>query len=202
LSGLLLIAIGLIFLFNKKDTSSTNPDQTPTESIEPSPEFSVPPVEIVEPGLSPEAGSSDQLNFISPTKVPSASKTTSPKVTARTPVSTKDANGVTTYEIEVTPAPNAGPYDWTRTVSKLYMSDLDGSRYDGKSACELLGFTDSWSNIFNKTVCDSLNFLNDSVIEPLMELSCALNAQNILYDTGRPVEYEFKGGACLIIDRT
>jgi len=201
LGCLLVLAIILVFYLNRKSKqASTAPDKSPVSSEDIyAPDTTAEATGgVSEPGVTPSPTSSDQIKYISPTASASASST---KVSARTPTSTVDESGIRTYEVTVTPAPNAGPYDWTSTTKTLTIKDISGSEIAEKTPCELAGLSNSWSNMFDKVSCDFINFFDGKIMTPLFDITCNLYATNIQYATGRKITYESKGGACLIIDR-
>jgi hypothetical protein len=198
LGVLLVIAvILLVWLNNANKKQATEPDQTSTSEDIYAPDLTKTIAEeSAEQALSPEAASSDQINYVSP-----APGTSGTKVTARTPVSSVDANGVRTYEITVTPAPNAGPYDWTRKYSSMTVIDASQSQLANKTLCEISGLSDSWSNIFEKSACDFIDFFDQKILTGLASLTCDFTAGALEAQTGRSISYKFENGNCLIIDR-
>jgi len=208
LVGLFIAILIAIFVINARSKkTSTAPDATPTSTSENvyAPDLTkMPSDESAIPDQTIATTSGDQINYISATATSSpqpAAVTSAGTLVLRTPASTPDANGIRTYDIDITPAPNAGPYDWTRTINKIRVTDISESQIAKKSACELTGFSDNWSNIFSKISCDMVNFIDQNIVAPLMELNCNLTASNIQQDTGRTITYQTQDGACLIIDR-
>jgi len=188
----LVVAAALIYYFSSRKETPVVPEQSPTDSGD-----------IFVPGTtkypqSPETIESPQTSSTASVS-PTSSAVTSPA--ARTPVSTVDENNIRTYTIDVTPAPNAGPYDWTRTVGEMTVIDISASEIAKKTPCELSGLNDSKGNVFEKMSCDMIDFIDQKIFTPLLSINCGLTAQIIQYDSGRKVRFEFKDGACLIIDR-
>ena len=216
LAVILIIGLVILFFINKKNQSTLEPTQSSTtDNI-----FA--PSTIADNGspIGAQAGESadsiDQILGASPTSTasgvtasssasvlakPSTSPTKSTTRVALTPTSSVDVNGVRTYKINVTPAPNAGPLDWTVTEKEIIVVDSTSSPYNNYSLCKLAGLSNSWSNSIEKIACDSVNFLNDKLLEPMGQLACAFHASELQANYKSTISYEYKGGACLIIDR-
>jgi hypothetical protein len=208
LLGVLVIAFVILYFLDKKTQSEIAATESPSSE------------DIYAPGTteatqSQTAGgealespqSADQIIGLSPTASAttgagaSASATKSTTKTARTPISTIDKNGVRTYKIAITPAPNAGPLDWTVTEKEIVILDSTASPYNKFSLCKLTGLSDSWSNSIEKIACDSVNFLSEKLLEPMGQMACAFHASELQLNYNNKISYEYKGGACLIIDR-
>lgn len=213
LAIVLIIAGAWLFFASRKSPSDQTPSEsaTPYDPYAPSTEPYAPsPVEgqSLESGLPIELLQSQVAANQSPgaSVTPGSSSTASAaastsKVAARTPASTVDINGLRHYKVTVTPAPNAGKLDWTVTDPEIEIIDAKNSPYFGKSACEIAGFKNSWSNMFEKIACDGVNFITDSMIEPLAKLACSFYATGLQQNRGDNITSEYRGGACLIIDR-
>jgi hypothetical protein len=196
LGGVLIIIIGIIFFINANKKPATAPDQSPVSSEDLiSVEASLETGQTLEPDLSPEPASSDQINYISPT----TSKTS---VGVRTPVPA-DANGVRRYTVKVSPAPDAGYFDWTKNLKneEYTVVDLSQSKFAKQSPCEFIGFENSWSNIVEKMSCDAVNFLAGRVTEALNQLDCAFQTSAIKSNYSPNVTSKLEDGQCLILDR-
>lgn len=191
LGVLLILAIVGMVLFNKNRTPIGQTQTSPVASMAIS---SVIPGQTIVSELpigSTATTTEDQINYVSPTAV------------VRTPVQA-DANGVKRYTVAVTPAPDAGYFDWTKNLENgtYEVADISQSNFIKTQPCEVLGLSNSWSNIVGKLSCDSLNFLATTVTDALNQIDCAFNASAISANYSPNVTYKLEDGQCLILDRT
>lgn len=202
---LLLVIIFVIWANNKNKQLSSTPAATATSTsgdIYAPGTTGIPADQSILPESSPTATSSDQINYISPvagaTISPAPSST---KITARTPIPV-DANGVKKYFVSVTPAPNAGYFDYTKTMGGYQVADYTNSKFAKQTPCQIMGLDDSWSNLVEKMSCDGLNFLASNVTDALNQINCAFTASAIQANYDPNVTYKLEDGKCFIIDRT
>ncbi len=211
LAVILIIAVVFVYLNSRKSDNVTLPSESPITDSSPIDGFfteqpgadnsagaGLPIGDLVSPTSSDSA---DTLESKTPGATQSGTSTLTTPSTARTPVSTVDQNGVRWYKVTITPAPNAGPLDWTVTNNELTIVDTRNSPYNNKTVCEMAGLSSSWSNSIEKMTCDATNFITTKIMEPLAQLACSFHASALQTNYNNDLKYEYKGGACLIIDR-
>ncbi len=69
------------------------------------------------------------------------------------------------------------------------------------NVCKLAGFSDSWSNPVDKTVCGTIKFSLDQVLEPLNRILCNLTASAWAVNYDDNINVNYNDGSCLIKDR-
>ena len=204
LAVLLVIAVILVLIFNKQKETEIDPSETPTSDEIYVPDTTKYASSPTEEDVKESPQSVDEMIGISPRPTSSVSASTSSKTSparvAKTPKTKVLDNGIKYYDVEITPAPNAGQYDWTNEGS-MRVVDISDHEDADKNLCQMAGLTDSWSNTLEKLTCDSLNFYETKIIEPLAAFACAIHASNLQINYDNNIKYEYKGGACLIIDR-
>ncbi len=172
--------------------------------------------------------SEESASDIAKTTVPDDQYAGSGTLPAYSPVSTRSATGSTgSPDIlpsqsalaptalptaqTTTPYPGSGVFDWTHTESQKEPSVFDKieptfttkqvEQIKSNDICGLSGISNSWSDPFEKIVCDITEFTAFKIIEPLRELACqfAVAALQLNYDQN--IKSESSTGECRIIDR-
>ena len=106
-----------------------------------------------------------------------------------------------------TPYPGSGAFDYTRqTVVKapdieLKFSTKQIEQMKNNDICGLSNISDSWSDPFQKILCDITEYTITGIIEPLTEFLCGLETASINLNYDGNVKSEYKDGRCYIIDR-
>lgn len=131
--------------------------------------------------------------------------TSSPAVTL--PGQSPVASGTATVSATVTPYPNSGVFDWTRYPEvtkldlKLSFTTEQIEQIQSGDICGISDISDSWSDPFEKIVCNMTEFTFYKIIMPLQELSCDFLLAALQLNYGANITSDNTGGQCRIIDR-
>jgi hypothetical protein len=120
---------------------------------------------------------------------------------------TASVTATTTASATTTPYPNSGVFDWTRypKVAKLDFKPSftaeEIEQIQSGDICGIADISDSWSDPFEKIVCNMTEFTFYKIIMPLQELSCDFLVAALQLNYGSNITADNTGGACKIIDR-
>lgn len=121
------------------------------------------------------------------------------------PINTVEPAQPTTATTTVTPYPGSGEFDWTRQPQPEPIEvDLTADQIQDiktKDVCEISGLSDSWSSPIEKTICNSIKIAETQIVQPLLNLSCALQGAAFSQNYKRNITTQFINGRCYMFDR-
>lgn len=113
-----------------------------------------------------------------------------------------------TASATITPYPNSGVFDWTReefieikNVDPPALTTKQIEQLQNNDLCGFANISDSWSDPFEKVLCNLLEFTVFNIIEPLERLICDFNTVGLNLNYDQNIKSKYENGQCLIEDR-
>lgn len=192
LAVFLVIVLGLIayYYYTKLNSEVTEEDKTAVSDDEIRGGGQLP-----QEGQSPSAGGGAVTSPTSATLLPGQSP--APTDLSPTPV------GAAT----MTPHPEAGIFDYTREpqskqlnyTPKLTTKQIE--QIQNGDICGISGISDSWSDPFEKILCNMTEFTLFKILVPLQNLTCEFYTSALQLNYDPNIKSNNTAGQCQIIDR-
>jgi len=192
LAVFLVIVLGLIayYYYTGLNSEVTEEDKTAVSDDETRGGGQLP-----QEGQSPSAGGGAVTSPTSTTLLPGQSP--APTDLSPTPV------GAAT----MTPNPEAGIFDYTRQPEmtpidvEINLTTEQIEQIQNQDICAMSGISDSWSDPFEKILCNMTEFMTNKVLLSLQQLSCEVLVSALKLNYKSTITVDNTGGRCLIIDR-